>query len=390
MKQTILFVYPTLFNPKVGGVERVTDILARLFVERGKKVYYLHNKQNSSLLDYAYPASIYFFPDSDYKSQENIEFYHKFLKEHDIDFVINQCGIFEDSVLYTNVGNNKAKVISVLHSNPLLNYEHLTSQELILKEKSAKGLLKLFVRLLLFPKIKQQYLSSRKAHLKYLFAQPNKVVLLSSSHIEELYKYNIEYCEDKICVIPNPCSFPIEYNCNKKKQILYVGRLDRRQKRPDRLLKIWKKLHKKFSDWELIIVGDGKERIRLERQAKKLERITFAGFQSPEQYYSDASIFCMTSNYEGFGMVLTEAMAFGTIPFAFNSYSAVHDIIEDGKTGFLVKPFSIKEYAQKLEQLMNNEDKRIQMSNNCVESVTRFSLDNIITKWESLFNSLSL
>ena len=389
MKQTILFVYPTLFNPKVGGIERVTDILAKQFVERGKKVYYLHNKHNSSLMDYAFPAPVCFFPSSDYHSHENIEFYHNFLKEHDIDIVINQCGNFEDSTLYTNVGNCKAKVISVLHSTPLLNYEHLPSQELTLKEKSAKGLLKLFARILLFPKIKQKYLSSRKAHFKYLFAQPNKVVLLSSSHMEEFSKYNIEYSEDMFCAIPNPCSFPIEYNCKKKKQLLYIGRLARGEKRPDRLLRIWEKLYKKHTNWELIIVGDGKERKRLECQARKLERVSFVGFQSPEQYYRDASIFCMTSNYEGFGMVLTEAMAFGTIPFAFNSYSAVHDIIEDGKTGFLVKPFSIKEYAQKLEQLMNDEEKRTTMSNNCLESVTRFSIDNIIAKWESLFDSLN-
>ena len=389
MKQSILFVYPTVFNPKVGGVERVTDILARQFVERGKKVYYLHNKQNSALMDFEFPAPVYFFPKTDYHSYENVVFYHQFLKEYDIDIVINQCGLFEDSVLYNNVGNNKTKVISVLHSNPLLNYEHLSSQELILKEKSAKGVLKFIARLLLFPKIKEKYLSARKAHFKYLFAQPNKVVLLSSSYIECFPKYNIEHNKVNLSTIPNPCSFPIEYNSKKRKQLLYVGRLEKAEKRPDRLLKIWNRLYNKYPDWELVIVGDGKERKRLECQARNLKRVSFVGFQSPEQYYRDSSFLCMTSKYEGFPMVLTEAMAFGTIPFAFNSYSAVHDIIEDGKTGFLIKPFSIKEYAKKLEILMKDENMRIAMSNNCTESVTRFSVENIIAMWETLFDSLN-
>ena len=138
----------------------------------------------------------------------------------------------------------------------------------------------------------------------------------------------------------------------------------------------------------MVIVGDGKERSRLEQQAKRLERISFVGFQSPNQYYRDASIFCLTSNLEGFPMVLPEAMSFGVVPFSFDSFPAVHDIIEDGKTGALVKPFSIKEYADKLALLMSDEEKRNRMSENCMKDVARFSLDNIVNQWITLFNSL--
>ena len=76
------------------------------------------------------------------------------------------------------------------------------------------------------------------------------------------------------------------------------------------------------------------------------------------------------------------------IILAFDSYSAVHDIIEDGKTGILVKPFSIKEYADKLAILMDDEDERKRMSENCMSDVIRFSLDNILNQWITLFNSL--
>lgn len=387
MSHTILFVYPTPFNPQVGGVERVTDLLTRGFVDRGYKVIHLHHVYKQSLMDYEYPAHVYFFPNTDYHSQENVIFYHRFLKEQKIDIIINQCGLFEDSTLYLNIGDNKCKTISVLHSNPMLNYEHLASEELMLKDSTFIGFLKLLARFCMYPIIKGNYITSRRKHYDFLFPNSDRVCLLSNSHIEEFEKYYKRYDREKIVAISNPNSFEPQ-RCEKKRQLLYVGRLDRGQKRPDRLLKIWKKLYKKFPDWEIIIVGDGKERHKLEMQAKNLERISFVGFQSPEQYYRDASIFCMTSNFEGFPMVLPEAMAFGTIPFAFDSFPAVHDILEEGKTGFLVKPFSIKEYARKLERLMSDEEKRAVMAQNCMNDVTRFSLNKIVVKWEALFNSL--
>lgn len=385
---TLLFVYPTPFNPQVGGVERVTDLLVKRLILHGYNVIYLHHVRAISAMDYDFPAPVHFFPNPDYRSQENVVFYHNFLKEQKVDIIINQCGLFGDSMLYLNIGNNKCKTISVLHSNPILNYEHLSSEELVLKDKSFIGYLKLIAKTLIYPKIKSKYLYSRINHFIHLFRNSDKVVLLSSSHKNVLDKYSIKYDDDKINVIPNPMSFDVHYS-PKKKQLLYVGRLEQSEKRPDRLLKIWKRLHKKFPDWEMIIVGDGRERKHLEQQAKDLERISFVGFQAPEQYYRNASIFCLTSNLEGFPMVLPEAMAFGTIPFAFDSFPAVHDIIKEGETGFIVKPFSIKEYTYKLEQLMNDEKKLNAIAKGCMKDVTRFSLDNIIEQWENLLNSLN-
>lgn len=385
---TLLFVYPTPFNPQVGGVERVTDLLVKRLILHGYNVIYLHHVRAISAMDYDFPAPVHFFPNPDYRSQENVVFYHNFLREQKVDIIINQCGLFGDSMLYLNIGNNKCKTISVLHSNPILNYEHLSSEELVLKDKSFIGYLKLIARLLLYPKIKSKYLNSRIKHFKYLFNHTDRVVLLSPSHKKVLDKYGINYKGKKISVIPNPMSFDVQES-NKKKQLLYVGRLEQGEKRPERLLKIWKRLYKKFPDWEMIIVGDGKERQKLEKQANRLERITFVGFQTPEQYYRNASIFCLTSNLEGFPMVLPEAMAFGTIPFAFDSFPAVHDIIKEGETGFIIKSFSIKEYTYKLEQLMNDEKRRNAIAKECMKDVTRFSLDNIIEQWESLFNSLN-
>lgn len=96
----------------------------------------------------------------------------------------------------------------------------------------------------------------------------------------------------------------------------------------------------------------------------------------------------MTSDFEGWGMVLTEAMTFGTIPVAFNSFAAITDIIEDGQTGVLVPPFSCKQFARKLGVLMKDEELRREMSKHCMEHVKRFDIQNVVDEWEKVFDRL--
>ena len=109
------------------------------------------------------------------------------------------------------------------------------------------------------------------------------------------------------------------------------------------------------------------------------------GFQKPEPYYNKAKIFCMTSLYEGFGLVLVEAMKYGVVPFAFKSYPNVVDIINDGKDGVLVSPFDVEEYASKLRELMTNPDKLQVLSKQAEMKSREFSIEKIGLRWEVLF-----
>ena len=79
-----------------------------------------------------------------------------------------------------------------------------------------------------------------------------------------------------------------------------------------------------------------------------LKRITFEDFQIPIEYYKRASILCMISAFEGFPMVLPEAMNYKVIPIIFNSYSSAQDIIENEIDGFLIPPFDINKYQKKI------------------------------------------
>lgn len=384
----ILFVYPTIFNPIRGGVERVTDLLAKEFKKRGHKIFYLNNYKDDELMNYSFPAQVDFFPRERYTDESNYVFYTEYLIRHSIDIVINQCGAFTDSILYNSVGGSNAKVISVIHTNPSLCYKYLLSEISQLRNPLLIEKIKRCVRIILYPKIKRDYLQRRKEHYHWLLTPGNTdaVALLSDSFRSELSE--LAGCDTNTLVetIPNPLSYKVENDLPKGKTLIYVGRLDVGQKRVDRLIKLWSKIFPHYPDWTLKIIGDGPDRFKIEKLSSKCENIQILGFQDPEPYYREASILCMTSNFEGFGLVLIEAMSKGCVPIAFDSFSALHDILDDDK--LKVTPFSESEYIEKLSALMNNPALLLELQTACYGWLEKFKIHRICDKWEKLFNTI--
>lgn len=162
----------------------------------------------------------------------------------------------------------------------------------------------------------------------------------------------------KIKVMPNPVDtgrFMPLANCEKKKEVLFVGRLTYADKRVDRLLRIWAEVSKHNPDWSLHIVGDGKDRPNLEKLAGELalKNITFHGYRDPAPHYESASVLCMTSTFEGWPQVLVEAMSSGVVPIAFGCTDGVREILGDGR-GVLVEGFDEKAYAAELHRLLQD------------------------------------
>lgn len=220
-----------------------------------------------------------------------------------------------------------------------------------------------------------------------LYLHSDKVVLLSNEFKESYIKLSGVKEASKLTAINNMLSFPYEKsNYPKKKQILWCGRLLFSQKRPDRILWVWKKLQDRLPDWNLVIVGDGpfSEQMRQLSKRLSLERIEFAGFKDPVPYYKESSIFCMTSNHEGWGLVLTEAMQYGCVPVAFDSFESIHEIISDGKTGYLVSPFDINRMAEKVWSLAM--DKKIATyAKESQMSMSNLTPNKIAKMWTTLF-----
>lgn len=174
-----------------------------------------------------------------------------------------------------------------------------------------------------------------------------------------------------------------------------MGRIDYNQKRVYRVIDTWAELEAKFPDWKLTIVGDGCARKDIEKQVREygLQRVSFEGFQEPKPYYECASILMLTSEYEGFPLVLAECMSFGVIPAVYNSYSAVGDIIADGKDGFVIpyhkEGYRAEEAADMLAGIMGDDGKRKAMAVAAIEKSKEYSVEKIYGEWMKTFNLLS-
>lgn len=385
----ILFTSSTPFHPLRGGVGRVTDTLCKELQKRGYQVFYLNaDWVAEERKKYKYPAPVTILPIKNIDDAQCVISYRKYLTENKIDVVINQDALYVD--FYNNVGDLPIKVISVIHNNPLMNYNHLLNDLLTLRNNSLLERMKRIVRCLLYLRVKKQLKEYIDKRFGNIILSSDKILMLSPYYVQSLKNFGISV-ENKFDYVYNPNSFPLQTPLfKKKKEIIYVGRLDNRSKKVGRLIKVWSKVGKKYPDWNLTIVGDGPDRNQLEVLKKKYQvgNLTFEGFQSPIEYYKRASIICMTSSFEGFPMVLVEAMQFGCVPIAFDSFEAIHDVIIPEKTGELVKPFKIKDYINKLSNLIDDDTKRTTMSDAASMYVARFDVKTIADRWEYILETL--
>lgn len=197
-------------------------------------------------------------------------------------------------------------------------------------------------------------------------------------------------------VIYNPLSFPIlEEDVQKEKTILCCGRLDDWEvKGMDLMIRIWSMIASKYPDWKLKIAGSGKEN-NLEYltglvKAECIEdSVEFLGFRTDIQnIMQKASIFVLPSREEGFPCVLTEAMSQGCAPVAFEIRGNIEEIITDGYDGYLIPDGNIKMFAQRLEELINNEETRKKFRENARISLRRFEPEKIVDQWEEMLLNL--
>ena len=378
----IVFAYPTGLNPQKGGVERITDIIAKILLKRGYTIFYLNWKREQD--NYEYPVPVIDLPSSNLEDPNNLEVYNRFLKENRIDVIINQHGLYEGTYFLSQVKVQNVKIISVLHSDPFGYYNHLFADLMTLRDSSIKEKVKRVARFFLYRKVKKIIHRSLVNHYTFIQEHPQYVSLLSESYKERLEEY-CDLPDNYFISIPNPNTYEnIEIIPHKEPILLFVGRLDNRSKKLPILISIWSKLYKLYPQWKLVIVGDGPDRESLIHMAEGISNIEFVGYQDPKPYYEKASIFCMTSIFEGFPMCLTEAMQFGCVPIAFDSFSAVYDIIKPGETGELVKSFDKKEYVGKLIHLIDDETYRKKLSKNAFQYVKRYDIANILPKWIEL------
>ena len=217
-------------------------------------------------------------------------------------------------------------------------------------------------------------------------------VLLSS---QELDSYKTKYPNSNFYIIPNFLPNISNLNTNySQKVVVSVGRLSK-EKGFLRLIDIWKLIQdsSEFKDWKLHIVGDGELKEKIENKIKDLN-LTNSIILKPftkdvESEYLSASIYAMTSYFEGLPMVLIEAQSYALPTISFDIATGPRDIIEDDKSGYLIKDNDLNKYATKLKTLMQDESLRAKMGAKSKEIVkSKFSKDVVMKQWENLFKKL--
>lgn len=390
----IAFCYITPFHPNKGGIGRVTDALTRELQKRGHEVYYLIFESGMTIKhEYDYPAPLHYLPSKDLLSQENIEFYHNFLLDHKIDIVIDQGGNFAEFPLWLNVGESHAKRISVIHTYDTVTYNNLWNLGVIpLRGRSLLDHLKRIARIVLYPCTKRNFRERMINSYKAMTDMTDHIVALSENFLPELTAICPEI-ETKISFIGNPNSYSSEQISGtqekKEKSIIFVG-LFGTAKGEDKAALIWKKMYLKYPDWTFNMIGYGSaiRTKRLKQIVGSIPNFKILGYKEPLPYQKKASIACMTSPNEGWGMVLTEAMQCGTVPILYNSFASASEIIQSGINGELITPFNEEEYIRKLSNLIENDEYRAKLAAKAKESVKKYSVESIADKWEALFHRL--
>ena len=195
-----------------------------------------------------------------------------------------------------------------------------------------------------------------------------------------------------IRVIPNAANFIAEnYSDCSAKRVIAVGRLDY-QKSFDRLIMAWEKVHEKMQDWRLDIFGQGEWKDMLQgmiddRGLQDVVRVN-APTKNIGKEYSESSMLVMSSHYEGFPMVMVEAMACGLPAVSFDFKCGPKDIIKDGENGVIVTDGDIDALAEAMMRLMGDDELRKRMGEEAKKVVETYSEEKVMSKWMKLYEEV--
>ena len=207
-----------------------------------------------------------------------------------------------------------------------------------------------------------------------------------------------QYLRERIRVIPNPVLVPRNFaepakSNNGKYNLLYHGRLDLFQKQLDVLLKAFALVSKEFSNWNLVIMGDGEGRDDLNLLSSQLgitEQFQLMPARvSPFGVISKAHLYVMPSRWEGFPNSLAEAMAMGLPAVGYRNCSGVADLIQEGCSGWLADGNgNIESLANELSAAMRYGDERQNRGLAARDAMRKYKPSEQLKKWEEVLDEI--
>lgn len=235
-----------------------------------------------------------------------------------------------------------------------------------------------------------EHTSSTQANLFYriirgcLYRFLSGVVVLTKADYGFFKRIN-----ENVKLIRNQAPFEREYLYSEDaRTVVSVGSLTK-GKGFDRLITAWSYIEEYAPEFSLNIYGDGEERESLQNQIDSLglKRVILKGSErNIKKVYSSASLYVMSSHFEGLPMVLIEAQSFGVPIVSFDCPSGPSEIIADGVDGFLIRNGDVRAMADKLLYLMKNERVRLALSLAAYKASSRFDKENIVPEWKGLID----
>lgn len=394
----ILFVTKDYVNPQSGGIGRITYVLAVELKRIGFACLsaYLESKNQLRSQDAVFMEEILL------KVETHDQQVLDLLESCKIDFIVVQgvdSVMNQELMLLRKVIDKQSRripIFFVFHQMPGYELCWVDAGYLLRKifsKECAKYVKQLLIQTI--GKINKHY-ACRQLYSKYNIPYTNadKVVLLSKTYIDEFNSLARGDDKTKYAAIPNMLTYSEEECCVstiKDRIVLMVARMDEQAKRIKRALQIWNRMPREILEdgWKLTIVGDGGDLPYYKQYVEKhnIKNVSFEGKQNPLPYYQRASIFMMTSSFEGWPMTLMEAMQNGCVPIVFDSFKAVYDIVESNKNGIIVANDDEDTYLKELERLMREDDYRKQLAKKALEDCKRFNKESVVNQWMALFRS---
>ena len=365
IKKDILIICSSLNYP--GGIERSIVNIANLMDENEHSVtiLILDNKQKSY-----------------YTLNENINLYNK-----DFNFgITNQGNILSRKFSFIrNIYHLRKFIINI-------NPDIVLSTEYHLSIVSWIATYQLKVKVISREAHQYYWIKKNKFWtLLYNYVYPKLAYVVCLNEYEEKF-YKKMGCRTKVIFNFLNKKLSNIKKTDKKKVILTVGWLIKR-KGVDLIPEIASLVFSESSNWHWKIIGKGPEYNDINRslEAKNINKyvsiIPPVSEDSIYKYYSEASVYVLTSRSEGFPNVLMEAMAFSTPCISFNCPSGPSDILSNGIDGILVESENIIQISNAIISLIKNDNLRIQMGEKAYLNIQRFSNNKAYQLWEQIFNS---
>ena len=366
-----------------SGAETVTIAVANYLCQTGYKVTVLviNHHENS------YPSfskrlfKIHLLPKANIKMSGKVaQAIKHFIIDEKVNVLITYREIFYAHWLKRETG---VKLVFELHNT--LYYECLD-----IKDKRRESKWKNFIYGCGVEKVLKAFYRKKYARI---YRWCDAFVLLCEGYKNNLIgELSLDLNDNKAWVIPNPIQYPNQITLDKQQIVIYVGRLTNRDKRVDRLLRIWKIANGKMPGWQLKIVGSGKYAGKLKQISEEMDlrNVTFEGFsQNVKKYYDEASILCLTSTFEGWPMCVAEAQANGVIPIIYNSFEGATDLINHSDEGILVTPFDEQLFASQLIQLANNPTRQKNMQSGVIRKAKKYNILRSGFAWEEMIRNIT-